>query len=103
MTMKICLNASCALLLAGMCITAGCKLPDAAEGSFQCEPDDPATCPAGYLCQARGGVQEFRCYSEDGPHCGDGILNDGETCDGDQGTDDSCAARGYWAGALACN
>ncbi len=36
-------------------------------------------------------------------HCGDGVLDPGETCDGTQLGVASCASEGFYGGELACN
>jgi len=37
-----------------------------------------------------------------GPHCGDGVVEGGEACDGDDLNDQTCATLGFAYGRLAC-
>ncbi len=40
---------------------------------------------------------------EDGPECGNGVFEDGETCDGDELGGRSCETEGHSYGTLSCN
>ncbi len=54
-------------------------------GNGVCDPDEKAdTCPVD-------------CG------CGNGVINDGEECDGDNLADQTCQSLGYQAGVLACS
>ncbi|MBU1238764.1 hypothetical protein KKF84_05545 [Myxococcota bacterium] len=48
----------------------------------------------------------FACTTESGggsENCGDGIIDIGEECDGDNIGEESCASHGYYTGTLTCN
>ncbi|HEY5938929.1 MAG TPA: hypothetical protein VIU61_29955 [Kofleriaceae bacterium] len=78
------------LLVLGL---AGCLRSTLAE----CE--DGWTCPPGARCAAAP-TSEVHCMPAS---CGDGILDDGELCDGDQVGDTDCVGLGYDAGAVRCD
>src|SRR5512142_3182464 len=74
------------------------------EGQFQCQPDDPSSCPAGFACQVRGDVLEYRCYQDaTAGFCGDGVLGPGEVCEGSYQGAETCREHGHWAGSLGCS
>ena len=71
------LLASCVVVVAVVGLPA-CRL--ISEG-IACDPDNPATCPAGTVCNA-----DAVCVSGNGvpvgePVCGDGFVNGSEACD----------------------
>ena len=43
------------------------------------------------------------CVGDDPEECGDGVLQDGEECDGTDFGDATCGSRGFESGALACS
>ncbi|MBU6160421.1 MAG: hypothetical protein KGO50_04825 [Myxococcales bacterium] len=59
--------------------------PDAADGQADTEPD---TTPD---------------VIDAGVDCGNGVLDDGEACDGEQLGDATCATLGYWGQGVACS
>ncbi|MGC4122176.1 MAG: hypothetical protein QM765_47870 [Myxococcales bacterium] len=88
--------------LSCLALLAGC--PARVEsGHFACEPGKVGSCPAGWFCQCRGAGCKHHCWADEGPYCGDGILNGGEVCDGTQLGADSCRAHGFYGGTLGCS
>lgn len=69
------------LLGALLCATFACK-PELQSGVYECNAGRENACPAGWLCQQRGGT-DFRCYESEGGFCGDGAVDPGEQCDGE--------------------
>jgi cysteine-rich repeat protein len=72
------LLASCVVAVGVVVGLPGCRL--VSEG-IACDPDNPATCPAGTVCNA-----DAVCVTGDGvpvgdPVCGDGVVNGTEACD----------------------
>lgn len=60
-----------------------------------------ASCPAG--CQEDAQGMTDACYDpENGPYCGNGIVEPGEACDGEDLGGASCTSEGYDGGTLAC-
>jgi formylglycine-generating enzyme required for sulfatase activity len=86
-------------------LAAGCGLQLAAQGDYTCDPANPKTCPAGWYCQIRAEhPREYRCYAAAGEAltCGNGAIDPGEQCDGDQLGGATCESLGYNAGPLRC-
>ncbi len=79
----------------------GCK-PEIVSGQFACDPSSAKSCPEGWVCQRRAPSFELRCYSDEGPHCGDGVRNGGEECDGQDFGAASCTSHGYYGGTPRC-
>jgi alpha-tubulin suppressor-like RCC1 family protein len=75
--------------------------PRPTDGRFACDPLDPGACPAGWVCQRRGGQVEHRCYGSPGGYCGDGVVDPGEVCDG-PAVPDTCRSLGHFGGATRC-
>ena len=63
------------------------------------ECEDGWTCPPGARCAAAP-TPEVHCMPST---CGDGILDDGELCDGDEVGDTDCVALGSDVGAVRCD
>jgi alpha-tubulin suppressor-like RCC1 family protein len=75
--------------------------PRPGEAQFTCDPLAPGSCPDGYACQLRVGHPGHRCYRDPGGSCGDGALDEGEACDGDQ-LRDTCRVLGFFGGRARC-
>lgn len=80
----------------------GACAPRVREGEFLCHPDQPGSCPDGWACQCRGTACAWRCYQEGGGYCGNGALDPGEECDGDQLGGVTCASLGRGGGTAIC-
>ena len=74
------------------------------EGQFACDPEDPSSCPAGWVCQVRGSGGQHRCYSKAGGYCGNGVLDPetGEECDTEDFGGKSCEDFGLNSGYKIC-
>jgi cysteine-rich repeat protein len=74
------------LLVCGLvlCVLPSCRL--FSDGAA-CEPDNPATCPAGTVCAPSG----VCVVAEDATLCGNGTVDPGEACDdGNADNRDAC-------------
>ncbi len=75
--------ARCAVLVAmvGAGTAFGGCVPQVDPGEYACSPDEPYACPSGWYCLPLWNA--WRCYPSRGEdHCGDGIVQAGEQCDG---------------------
>ncbi|MFC1482442.1 hypothetical protein ACFL51_01410 [Myxococcota bacterium] len=54
--------------------------PEIGEGKFRCDPYGPYSCPVGFICLPI--AAEYQCFASRGT-CGNGIVEAGEQCDGD--------------------
>jgi cysteine-rich repeat protein len=69
---------------------SGCET-EIKPGHFKCDVAMPGSCPDGWICQNRGSDGISRCYPDESGYCGDLILDIGESCDGTNFVDFSCA------------
>ncbi len=64
-------------------------------------------CQSGFLkaktVECEGECENGRCVSDSGPTCGDGVLEEGEECDGSNFGKKSCQDFGLGAGKLTCH
>lgn len=91
-----------AALLCPLTLTLAVCSPVVPQGTFACSKDDLTACPSGWACQCRGKSCEWRCYSTEGGYCGDGTVDEGEDCEGQDLGGESCETQGFHGGALAC-
>lgn len=80
--------------LALLCSSAGCA--DFDTGAVQCFQD--LDCPIGTACESRVCVAVDGGTDSSGT-CGDGVLDEGEACDGAEGT---CASGAFCSAACRC-
>lgn len=64
------------------------------NGYYTCTPNEPGTCPAGWVCQLRGTDGIYRCYERSETWCGDGVRDALEECDSLDMGDFTCE-KGY--------
>jgi cysteine-rich repeat protein len=72
-----------ALILVGfinLLVLSSCE-PDIKDNFFSCEQGKANQCPDGYSC-VRKSEDEYRCVLNSDQFCGNGVVDDGEECDG---------------------
>jgi cysteine-rich repeat protein len=89
-----------ALVVAAI-LAAGCDLRTL-SGEYSCDPGVPGACPPGWVCEIRAPLTEHRCFAAAGAHCGDGVRDPGEVCDGQDFGGDTCEAHDFAGGLLRC-
>jgi len=77
----------------------GCPL-HVEDGYFLCDPDAGGICPQGWSCLPHG--TRYECHAADRHVCGDGILQPGEQCDGNDNIPGECDDYGLGQGNLQC-
>ncbi len=78
--------------------------PQPVPGRYQCRPDEPGTCPSGWVCrQTSAEDRVYRCFPNQIPICGNGIVEMDEECDGLDFAGLTCRDEGFAGGTLRCS
>jgi alpha-tubulin suppressor-like RCC1 family protein len=90
-------------LLAVGGVLAGCEAAPK-EGRYTCEPGVPGDCPEDWYCRLTSQADPtYRCFPDPAPPiCGNGLMEDGEACDGNDFGGGSCVSEGFAGGTLFC-
>jgi cysteine-rich repeat protein len=77
------------IMVFNLVLLSSCE-PDIKDNFFACEQGKSDQCPDGYSC-VRKSEDEYRCVLNSDQFCGNGVVDDGEECDGtDIPTDLNC-------------
>ncbi len=90
-------------LMSGSALGWGCQA-DPVPGRYSCKPTDRDSCPSGWVCRPSSSQDlTYRCFPDDTPICGNGVVEEGEACDGLDLAGQTCQSQGFAGGPLRCS